>query len=181
MKLAGKRAVVTGAGSGLGAATARRCAENGAALVLAGRRRDALEAVAGAIRSKGATAVVCPADLAREGDVERLIATAASELGGIDILVNNAGVNGPFGTIDAVNWPDWRAAFEVNFFGAVNCCRLALPHLRKARRGKIVLISGGGATAPMPKITAYVFGVLCGWLAISAWREAFRRRGEGGR
>jgi NAD(P)-dependent dehydrogenase (short-subunit alcohol dehydrogenase family) len=155
MKLAGKRAVVTGAGSGLGAATARRCAENGAALVLAGRRRDALEAVAGAIRSKGATAVVCPADLAREGDVERLIATAASELGGIDILVNNAGVNGPFGTIDAVNWPDWRAAFEVNFFGAVNCCRLALPYLRRAGRGKIVLISGGGATAPLPKITAY--------------------------
>ena len=155
MKLAGKRAIVTGAGSGLGATIARRCAESGAALVLAGRRRDALEAVAGAIRSKGATAVVCPADLAREDDVERLIATAARELGGIDILVNNAGVNGPFGAIDAVNWPDWRAAFEVNFFGALNCCRLALPHLRKAGRGKIVLISGGGATAPLPKITAY--------------------------
>jgi NAD(P)-dependent dehydrogenase (short-subunit alcohol dehydrogenase family) len=54
-----------------------------------------------------------------------------------------------------VDWAAWRAAFEVNFFGAVSCCRLALPHLRRAKRGKIILISGGGATAPLPKITAY--------------------------
>ncbi|HEY7609064.1 MAG TPA: SDR family oxidoreductase [Alphaproteobacteria bacterium] len=155
MKLQGRRAIVTGAGSGLGAAIARRCAANGAALVLAGRRRDALAAVAREIESAGGKAVVCPADIAREGDVARLVAIAAGELGGIDVLVNNAGVNGPFGTIDAVDWPEWRAAFEINFFGAVNCCRLALPHLRQARRGKIVLISGGGATAPLPKITAY--------------------------
>jgi NAD(P)-dependent dehydrogenase (short-subunit alcohol dehydrogenase family) len=125
--------------------------------VLAGRRREALEAVADEIRGAGAKAriVVCPADLGKEDDIARLVAAAVRELGGVDILVSNAGVNGPFGTVDALDWPEWRAAFEVNFFGAVNCCRLALPHLRRARRGKIVLISGGGATAPLPKITAY--------------------------
>lgn len=157
MKLAGKRAVVTGAGSGLGAAIARRLAANGAALVLAGRRRDALDATANEIGKAGTrgTIVVCPADLAREDDIARLVETAAAALGGIDILVNSAGLNGPFGTIDEVDWPAWRAAFEVNFFGAVNCCRFALPYLRRAPRGKIVLISGGGATAPLPKITAY--------------------------
>jgi len=157
MKLAGKRAMVTGAGSGLGAAIAHRFAANGAALVLAGRRRSALEEVAGEIRKADAKAkiVVCPADLAREDDIARLVDDAARALGGIDILVNSAGLNGPFGTIDEVDWPAWRAAFEVNFFGAVNCCRLALPHLRRAKRGKIILISGGGATAPLPKITAY--------------------------
>ncbi len=156
MKLAGKRAIVTGAGSGLGAAIAQRFAAEGAALVLAGRRREALETVAGAIKEAAPKAViVCPTDLAREDDIARLIETTASALGGIDILVNSAGVNGPFGTVDAVDWPAWRAAFEVNFFGAVNLCRLSLPHLRRARRGKIVLISGGGATAPLPKITAY--------------------------
>jgi 3-oxoacyl-[acyl-carrier protein] reductase len=157
MKLAGKRALVTGAGSGLGAAIAARFAANGAALVLAGRRRAALEAVAGEIEAAGAKSpiVVCPADLAKEEDIARLVETAAGALGGIDILANSAGVNGPFGTIDEVDWPAWRAAFEVNFFGAVNCCRLALPHLRRSARGKIILISGGGATAPLPKITAY--------------------------
>jgi NAD(P)-dependent dehydrogenase (short-subunit alcohol dehydrogenase family) len=157
MKLAGKRAIVTGAGSGLGAAIAQRFAADGAALVLAGRRRNVLEAVAAEISAAGAKSptAVCPADLAREDDVARLVASAAGALGGIDILVNSAGVNGPFGTVDEVDWPAWRAAFEVNFFGAVNLCRLALPHLRKAARGKIVLISGGGATAPLPKITAY--------------------------
>ena len=157
MKLAGKRAIVTGAGSGLGAAIARRLAANGASLVLAGRRLGALEAVANDIRQADAKTgiVVCPADLANEDDIARLVATAAAALGGIDIVVNSAGVNGPFGTVDEVDWPAWRAAFEVNFFGAVNLCRLALPHLRRAPRGKIVLISGGGATAPLPKITAY--------------------------
>jgi NAD(P)-dependent dehydrogenase (short-subunit alcohol dehydrogenase family) len=157
MKLAGKRAIVTGAGSGLGAAIAGRFAAEGAALVLAGRRRDALEAVAGGIGAAGAKApvAVCPADLANEEDIARLVETAAGAFGGIDILANGAGVNGPFGTVDEVDWPAWRAAFEVNFFGAVNLCRLALPYLRRARRGKIVLISGGGATAPLPKITAY--------------------------
>ena len=157
MKLAGKRAIVAGAGSGLGAAIARRFAANGAALVLAGRRRQALEAVAGEIKKAGAkaTLVVCPADLAREHDIARLVDTAAGALGGIDILVNSAGLNGPFGIVDEVDWPAWRAAFEVNFFGAVNCCRLALPHLKRAARGKIILVSGGGATAPLPKITAY--------------------------
>jgi NAD(P)-dependent dehydrogenase (short-subunit alcohol dehydrogenase family) len=157
MKLAGKRAIVTGAGSGLGAAIAHRFAANGAALVLAGRRRAALEAVANEIKTAGAEAriIAYPADLARESDIEGLVETAAGALGGIDILVNSAGVNGPFGTVDAVDWRAWRAAFEVNFFGAVNLCRLALPHLKRAPRGKIILISGGGATAPLPKITAY--------------------------
>ncbi len=157
MTLAGKRAIVTGAGSGLGAAIARRLAAAGASLALAGRRRAALDAVAGDIKQAGAKAalVVCPADLAREDDIARLVETAAAAFGGLDILVNSAGVNGPFGTVDDVDWPAWRAAFEVNFFGAVNLCRLALPHLRRAPHGKIVLISGGGATAPLPKITAY--------------------------
>lgn len=157
MKLAGRRAIVTGAGSGLGAAIAQRFAAEGAALALAGRRRSALEAVAGEIRKAGATAdvAVCPADLAREDDVARLVESAARALGGIDILANSAGINGPFGTVDAVDWAEWRAAFEVNFFAAVNLCRLALPHLRRAARGKIILVSGGGATAPLPKITAY--------------------------
>lgn len=157
MKLAGKRAIVTGAGSGLGAAIAQRFAAEGAALVLAGRRRAALEAVAGEIRKSSAKAniAVCPADLAREDDIANLVESATRALGGIDVLANSAGVNGPFGTVDEVDWAAWRAAFEVNFFGAVNLCRLALPHLRRAARGKIILVSGGGATAPLPKITAY--------------------------
>ncbi len=96
-----------------------------------------------------------PLDVADRKQVAHAGKELLDRFGRLDILVNSAGVNGPFGTVDEVDWPAWRAAFEVNFFGAVNLCRLALPHLRKTARGKIVLISGGGATAPLPKITAY--------------------------
>jgi NAD(P)-dependent dehydrogenase (short-subunit alcohol dehydrogenase family) len=73
----------------------------------------------------------------------------------LHILVNNAGAYGPKGLIEDVNWESWVKAIEINLFGSVLLCRAVLPHFRAHRYGKIVQLSGGGATNPLPRITAY--------------------------
>jgi 3-oxoacyl-[acyl-carrier protein] reductase len=73
----------------------------------------------------------------------------------LQILVNNAGVYGPLGLIEDVDWDAWVHAIEVNLFGSILMCRALLPHFRAARYGKIVQLSGGGATNPLPRISAY--------------------------
>jgi 3-oxoacyl-[acyl-carrier protein] reductase len=88
-------------------------------------------------------------------DVDRVVARALDEFGRVDILVNNAGVYGPKGPIEEVDWIEWTAAIEVNLFGSVLACRAVLPSMRANRYGKIIQLSGGGATAPLPRLSAY--------------------------
>jgi NAD(P)-dependent dehydrogenase (short-subunit alcohol dehydrogenase family) len=80
---------------------------------------------------------------------------ALARFGKIDVLVNNAGVYGPMGSIDEVDWTEWVRAMEININGSVLPCRALLPHFKSRRYGKIVQLSGGGATNPLPRITAY--------------------------
>jgi NAD(P)-dependent dehydrogenase (short-subunit alcohol dehydrogenase family) len=87
--------------------------------------------------------------------VARLIAIAQEQLPGFMGLVNNAGVYGPKGRIEDVVWEEWIRAIEINLFGTVLPCRAALPVLRRRKYGKIINLSGGGATAPMPCVSAY--------------------------
>jgi NAD(P)-dependent dehydrogenase (short-subunit alcohol dehydrogenase family) len=94
-------------------------------------------------------------DVSREADVDAFADLCISELGAIDGLVCNAGVYGPKGAIEEIDWMEWRSAFEINLIGAVYCCRAFLPALSKASKGKIVLLSGGGATKPLPFLSAY--------------------------
>ena len=158
MRLAGKRALITGASQGLGLAVARRFVEEGAEVMLCARSaeplagaRDEVQALAGT-RSR---VVAMLADVADAGDVARLVATALAKLGGLDILVANAGVYGPKGAIQDVSWSEWQQAIDVNLMGTVLCCRAVLPHFAERRYGKIVLLSGGGATKPLPYLSAY--------------------------
>jgi 3-oxoacyl-[acyl-carrier protein] reductase len=95
------------------------------------------------------------ADVSREADVDSFAEFCKAGLGGVDILVCNAGVYGPKGAIEEIDWPAWRDAIEINLFGAVYCCRAFLPHLIRSERGKIILVSGGGATKPLPYLSAY--------------------------
>ena len=95
------------------------------------------------------------ASIAVEADVRGLVEEAASKLGGLDILVCNAGIYGPKGPIDELDWASWVEAIQINLLGTVLCCRLFLPLLRKSPRGKIILLSGGGATKPLPFLSAY--------------------------
>ncbi len=71
------------------------------------------------------------------------------------VLVNNAGVYGPLGSIEEIDWQAWVQAIEINLFGSILMCRALLPHFKSSRYGKIVQLSGGGATNPLPRISAY--------------------------
>ena len=121
-KPAAERAValVTGGGSGIGQAVAVRLAEGGwsdaasVAVIVAGRRRDALEETAAAVRAAGAEALVCPADLTREDDVARLFEEIQEGYGRLDLLFNNAGAGLPPTNVDAMELGDWRRIVDIN-------------------------------------------------------------------
>jgi NAD(P)-dependent dehydrogenase (short-subunit alcohol dehydrogenase family) len=156
VKLAGKKVVITGASQGLGHATAVVFAREGADLLLCARNATQVETASQQISAGASGRVLAePADVSLESDVRRLVDLASEQLGGVDVLICNAGVYGPKGSIDDLNWTDWVQAININLLGTVLCCRLFLPLLRKSSRGKIILISGGGATKPLPFLSAY--------------------------
>jgi 3-oxoacyl-[acyl-carrier protein] reductase len=95
------------------------------------------------------------ADVSRPGDVQRLADAAAKLWNGVDTLVANAGVLGPQGAADKVDWQAWSDTVAINLYGTVLCCRCFLPLLKRSTRGSVILLSGGGATKPMPFLSAY--------------------------
>lgn len=136
MKLVGHHAIVTGGGTGIGAAIARALAAEGAKLTLVGRRRDKLEEVA----SGDFDALVAPADVTVRDEVERAFAMARDTQGPISILVANAGAAAgmPFAKVTEELWRDMLA---VNLDGMFHCCQAALPDLLAAEAGRIVTIA----------------------------------------
>jgi 3-oxoacyl-[acyl-carrier protein] reductase len=157
MKLAGRSAIVTGASLGLGAEIARQFAAEGAALMLCARNAGELDAQRAKLAAEfpAARIVAQRADVANEAEVDALFAAAAGAFGQIDIVVNNAGVYGPMGSIDTIDWAEWAHAIAINLTGTVYCCRKAVELMKPSRAGKIINLSGGGATNPLPGISAY--------------------------
>lgn len=156
--LAGRTAIVTGASQGLGRAIAQRYVEAGASVLLCARQagllqqaRDDLAAQAG----PGQAVQAMAADVSSPADALALAQEALAMTGRIDILVNNAGVYGPMGPIEDVDWAEWVRALEINIQGSVLMCRAVLPAMKAQGAGKIIQLSGGGATNPMPRISAY--------------------------
>ncbi|MBC8096878.1 MAG: SDR family oxidoreductase, partial [Akkermansiaceae bacterium] len=94
-------------------------------------------------------------DVSSEAQVNELVGVALKELGSLDVLVNNAGVYGPMGPTESVPLEEWKRAIEVNLYGVLLPCRAVIPHFKKSGRGKIVILSGGGATNPLPNISSY--------------------------
>jgi NAD(P)-dependent dehydrogenase (short-subunit alcohol dehydrogenase family) len=158
-ELEGRTALITGGTQGLGLEIARAYLGAGAAgICVCGRGADALERAVAELRdiaSPGQRVLGEVADVSSPDDVDRLVAAAASGLGGITILVSNAGVYGPKGTIDDVDWQEWVRAVEINLFGSVLPARALVPHFAERGYGKIVQLSGGGATSPLPGLSAY--------------------------
>jgi NAD(P)-dependent dehydrogenase (short-subunit alcohol dehydrogenase family) len=140
MRLAGRHAVVTGGGTGIGAALARTLAAEGATLTLVGRRREPLEEVAQSLRSSGAEVGCATADVTARGDVDRALAEACEANGPISILINNAGAaqGAPFAKISEQLWSDMLA---VNLGGVFHCCQAALPDLLADAEGRIVTVA----------------------------------------
>jgi NAD(P)-dependent dehydrogenase (short-subunit alcohol dehydrogenase family) len=152
-ELTGRVAIITGANQGLGLEIARAYAAAGADLLLCAR--DAAKLNDAASQISGVRVVAETADVSNEDDANRVVRTALDAFGSVDILVNNAGVYGPLGAIEEVDWREWARAIEINLYGSVLMCRALVPHFRQRRYGKIVQLSGGGATNPLPRISAY--------------------------
>jgi NADP-dependent 3-hydroxy acid dehydrogenase YdfG len=155
--LANEVAIVTGAGSGIGAATASELARRGATVVLAGRRADALDAEAEAIRAEGGRALAVPTDIGDRSQVARLAERAAATCGRVDVLVNNAGA---FWSRPLTSTPpdDIAALVEVNLLGAMLLTRAVLPGMLERRHGAVITIgslSGRVAMEPLYSATKY--------------------------
>jgi len=148
-------AIVTGAGRGIGKAIALAFARERARVVLAARSEHELRDTAQACRDAGATASVVVTDISKRDEAYRLVEAATQEAGHVDILVNSAGVYGPIGPTAEVDVDAWTRAVEVNLFGPLYLCHALLPHFIARRRGKIILLGGGGATAPLPNFSSY--------------------------
>jgi NAD(P)-dependent dehydrogenase (short-subunit alcohol dehydrogenase family) len=158
VKLEGKRTLITGASQGFGLAVARAFAEAGASVMLCARGKDELERARAEVLAlaRGTARIgAMTADVSRPDDVRKLAAATITELGGLDVVVCNAGVYGPKGPIEDVDWSEWEHAFAINVYGTVLVCREAVAHMKTQRRGKIILLSGGGATKPLPNLSAY--------------------------
>jgi NAD(P)-dependent dehydrogenase (short-subunit alcohol dehydrogenase family) len=158
LSLAGKVAVITGANQGLGLEIAHRYLAEGASLALCARNGQLLQEVCDSLTTTASPdqrVFGLATDVSQETDVNRFISYTISQLGRIDILVNNAGVYGPKGEIESVDWMEWVRSIEINLFGSILMCRAVLPYFKSQRGGKIIQLSGGGATNPMPRISGY--------------------------
>jgi NADP-dependent 3-hydroxy acid dehydrogenase YdfG len=133
-KLDGTVALVTGASSGIGEATARTLASEGAAVAILARRADRLERLAGEIEAGGGKALRIEADVSEREQAEAAVARVADELGRLDVLVNNAGVM-LLGPITDAPVEEWEQMMEVNVLGLLYTARAAIPHLVEAAAG----------------------------------------------
>lgn len=156
--LSGNVAIITGANQGLGFEIARQYVLAGADVMLCARNAELLqEAQAELIKlvATGQKVIAKAADVSIDADVRAVVSETLTKLGGCHILVNNAGIYGPKGEIENVDWDEWIKAIEINVFGSVLMCRAILPHFKAQGYGKVIQLSGGGATKPMPRISAY--------------------------
>ena len=94
-------------------------------------------------------------DVSNQEEVSALVHETIVKLGGCHILVNNAGIYGPKGAIEDQDWDEWKKAIEINVFGSVLMCRALIPHFKRQNYGKIIQLSGGGATKPLPNLSVY--------------------------
>jgi len=158
MKLQNRYAVITGAGQGLCAAIAEAFVAEGASVMLCARTIATLQDVQKRLQgmlAPGQQVIIQAADVAVPSQVDALIAAAVSSFPRLDILVNNAGIYGPIGSLEDVDWAEWVDAININLLGTVYPCRAVVPHFKARNYGKIVNLSGGGATNPLPRLSAY--------------------------
>lgn len=157
IQLVGKVAIVTGANQGLGLEIARKYVGAGASVVLCARTEGLLSEARNELTKNGGEerVISVAADVSHDRDVQNVVDTTLRRMGRIDILVNSAGVYGPMGKVEDVDWSEWVRTIEINILGSVLMCRAVLPSMKRQMGGKIVQLSGGGATSPMPNISAY--------------------------
>jgi len=156
--LQGRTAIITGASQGLGLEIATQYVAAGASVIICARDEGMLSKAADVLKRSASNDQVIShivADVAESEAVDALIDFAIDRMGRIDILVNNAGIYGPKGPTDSVDWAQWVQAINVNLLGSVLMCRAVITHMKRQGYGKIVQLSGGGATNPLPNLSSY--------------------------
>jgi NAD(P)-dependent dehydrogenase (short-subunit alcohol dehydrogenase family) len=157
-RLTGRQALITGASQGLGLAIAEHFVAAGASIVICAREVDVLERAATGLRERCGPrqeVVTHRCDVSRSDEVQAVVTAAIERFPQLSVLVSNAGVYGPKGSIEDIDWAEWVRSIEINLLGSVLVCRAMVPHLRRLGGGKIVQLSGGGATSPLPGLSAY--------------------------
>lgn len=152
--LAGKVALVTGGGTGIGEAAARALAAAGASVAITGRRKDRLDAVVAAIVADGGTALAVQSDAAREDASFAAVDAVIAAFGRLDILVNSAGVN-EAGGVQSLSLDGWRKVIDINLWGTIYTTKAALPHIKAAGGGDIINISSTAGRRAAGMFAAY--------------------------
>jgi NAD(P)-dependent dehydrogenase (short-subunit alcohol dehydrogenase family) len=158
MTLQGMAAIISGANQGFGLETAKQFVTAGASVMLCARNTEKLmqcQQELSRLAAPGVKVLAQTADVSRLDEVEALVAASISEFGKVDVLVANAGVYGTKGMIEEIDWQEWSDSIDINLKGTVLQCRSIIPHFKQHRQGKIIILSGGGATKPLPYLSAY--------------------------
>ena len=168
-KLTGKVALVTGASSGIGSATAKALAQEGAKVVLAARRFEKMKAIADEIRENGGETLVLPVDLSNEQATVDLVKQAYDKWGQLDILVNNAGLV-DVASVETADIDSWRKMFEVNALGLMIAAKKAIPSMKAQGGGHIVNLSSTSGLF----VDAGLSGYCASKYAVEAFSDALR-------
>ena len=156
MRLAGKRALITGGGTGIGRGTAELFAREGARVMVSGRRRTELEETVRLVEKAGGTAALVTGDVSKAEDAERMVRETVAAFGGIDVLVNNAGIIVRNASVTSVAIEDWRRVLDVDLHGVFLVSRFALLDMVPAGRGgAIVHVSSVAGILGDPKMAPY--------------------------
>jgi len=152
MSLEGKIAIVTGAGSGIGRATAILFSQEGANVVLVGRRLEPLKETLNQINGRG---LVVQADVSKSQDPKRIVEETLRTYGTVDILVNNAGVEGPHKSVTELSEEEWDRIINTNLKGVFLCSKYAIPAMKKSKRGVITNVSSNWGIVAAPNASVY--------------------------
>ena len=153
-----KVVLITGSSEGLGYEAAKHFLISGANLIICSRNFKKIKKAhknLESIKKKKQKIFSISADVSKSKDVKRLLKVSLKKFKKIDILINNAGVLGPKGHIEKINWKNWVKTIEINLLGSVLLCKSLIPHFKKKNKGKIIQLSGGGATGPFPMFGSY--------------------------
>lgn len=150
----GKVIIITGASSGIGAATAKLLARNGARVILGARRTARLEAIVKDIHAEGGTAQYQTLDVTQRSQMESIVQFAQRQFGRLDVLINNAGVM-PLSTLDQLRVEEWESMIDVNIRGVLYGIAAALPIMKAQKAGQIINLSSIGGHAVFPTAAVY--------------------------